>query len=211
MPFELLRLQCPQCGSQIAAEGEDVVYYCVSCRSGYRLNAEAANRLAPVEVSFVTAPAAQVERWLPFWAIPARIALEERIGSSTLLGGLFSLFAERKEAPAEPGDGTFAVPAFAAPLAEITALATRYTQELPRLGERLGERLTGGRLAVADAEKLAHFVLVASEAAKPDTLKDLSYTLDFGPARLLGVPFVRRGEAWADAHFGLPATLAERA
>ncbi len=204
--FELLRLQCPQCGSQIAAEGEDAVYYCVSCRSGYRLNAESPQRLAPVDVAFVTAPAVAVERWLPFWAIPARIVLQERVGSSTFLGGLFSLFAERKEAPAEPGEGTFAIPAFAAPLAELTALATRYTQALPHLGERLGERLTGGRLAVEDAEKLAHFVLVASEAAKPDTLKDLRYTLEFGPARLLGVPFVRRGEGWADAHFGLTAT-----
>jgi hypothetical protein len=63
-------------------------------------------------------------------------------------------------APGAPAAGTFAVPAFAAPLAEVTALATRYTRELPQLlargGERLGERLTGGRLAPADAEKLAH-------------------------------------------------------
>jgi hypothetical protein len=233
--LRLLRLACPQCGSQIAAEGEDVVYYCVSCRSGFVLDPQAAAGLAPVEVAFVTAPAAAAGRWLPFWALPARITLHEREGSRGLLDGIAALLGGGDGSGAGgTTEGTFAIPAFAAPLAELTALAARYTQALPklgarpagrgtdgapsidsdtarrspRLGERLGERLTGGRLTVADAEKLAHFVLIAAEAGKPDTLKDLRYTLAFGPPRLLGVPFVRQGESWVDAHFGLPAAVA---
>ncbi len=238
MSFTLVRLQCPQCGSQIAAEGEDVVYYCVSCRSGFVLDPHSPAGLAPVEVAFVTAPAAAPERWLPFWALPARITIHERQGSRGILDGLAAFFGgggREEGGQAGTTEGTFAIPAFAAPLEELTALAARYTQALPRLGarpavrgtdsapshssdtapkpwrlgERLGERLTGGVLAVADAEKLAHFVLVAAEAAKPDTLKDLSYSLAFGPPRLLGVPFVRKGEAWADAHFGLPVAPAK--
>ena len=209
--FALVRLQCPQCGSGIVAEGEDVVYYCVSCRSGYRFDAGA---LAPVEVGFLPAPAIAAGRWLPFWVLPAQVTLHEREGARGGFTGLLGfLGAGDGETPGAPAAGTFAIPAFAAPLAEVTALATRYTQELPQLlargGERLGERLTGGRLAAADAEKLAHYVLVASEAAKPDTLRTLRYTLDFGPARLLGVPFVQRDGRWTDGYFNLTATLGD--
>lgn len=208
--FKLVRLQCQQCGSGIAAEGEDVVYYCVSCRSGYRFDE---GKLAPVEVGFLAAPAVAAGRWLPFWVLPARVTLHEREGSRDAYLSLLGFLVAGGEQEGAPAEGTFAIPAFAAPLAELTALATRYTQELPQLlargGERLGEKLTGGRLAPADAEKLAHYVLLASEAAKPDTLRTLRYTLDFDPARLLGVPFVRTGERWADAHFNLPAALAE--
>lgn len=205
--FELVPLQCPRCGSGIAAEGEDVVYYCISCRSGFRF---AEGALAPVEVSFLAAPAAEIGRWLPFWVLPANVTLQEREGSRGALGLLGFLSGD---GPPGPAEGAFAIPAFAAPLAEVTALATRYTRELRQLqarpGERLGEKLNGGRLAPADAEKLAHYVLVASEAAKPDTLRTLRYTLAFGAARLLGVPFARRGDGWADAYFGLPVTPAD--
>lgn len=211
--FELVPLACPQCGSGIAAEGEDLVYYCVSCRSAYRFAGAGGERLLPVEVSFLASPAVAAGRWLPFWLLPAKVALHERDGSRGALADLLGFLGGGAAGSDAPATGTFAIPAFAAPLAELTALALRYTRELPGLlargAERLGEKLTGGRLEPEDAEKLAHYVLVASEAAKPDTLRTLRYTLELGPARLLGVPFVRAGERWADGHFNLPATLPE--
>jgi hypothetical protein len=210
--YRLLPLDCPQCGAGLAAEGEDVVYYCTACRSGFRLREgeEAAGAgddpLARVEVAFVTLPGGIAARYLPFWLLPARVALAERKSSGGSLRGLLRMFTGGPSETGSPaGEGTFAVPAFAAPLAEVAALAARYTQALPRLGERLGERLTGGTTGVEDARKLAHFTLIASEAEKPDTLQDLRYTIDFGPARLLGVPFVDRGGRLVDAHFGLAA------
>lgn len=47
--------------------------------------------------------------------------------------------------------------------------------------------------------------LISAEAAKPDTLTQLRYRIDFGEARLLGVPFVGQPGALRDAFFGLPA------
>ncbi|HEX5758144.1 MAG TPA: hypothetical protein VF121_03025 [Thermoanaerobaculia bacterium] len=211
--FQLVPLACPQCGSGIAAEGEDLVYYCVSCRSAYRFAGAGPERLVPVEVSFLASPAVAAGRWLPFWLLPAKVTLHERDGGRGGLVDLLGFLGGGAAGSDAPAAGTFAIPAFAAPLAEVTALAIRYTRELPGLlargGERLGERLTGGRLDPADAEKLAHYVLVASEAAKPDTLRTLRYTLDFGPARLLGVPFVQSGGRWTDGYLNLPATLPE--
>ena len=63
--FELLPLDCPSCGSTVTADGGDVVYYCVSCRNGYRIDEERRG-LAPLEVSFVAAAHVPAERYLPF-------------------------------------------------------------------------------------------------------------------------------------------------
>lgn len=218
--FRLQVLACPRCGAPLAAEGDDVVYYCTACASGFRLRAEGdaaapasgagaetrgGEALVGVEVSFVTAPGAVVARHLPFWLLPAKVAIAQREAAGGTAAGLLRFFFGGGEAGAAGGPvaGSFAIPAFEAPLPTLTELALRYTQALPRLGEKLGERLTGGRLSAADAEKLAHFTLIAAEAAKPDTLRNLVYTIDFGAPSLLGVPFVARGDRLADAAFGI--------
>jgi hypothetical protein len=217
-------LACPQCGAPLAAEGEDVVYYCTACASGFRLATEAdvprtgateragAALVAPgeglvrVEVSFLAAPGAVIARHLPFWLLPATVTIQSREAAGGTVAGLLHFFTGGAEAGSAggPAAGAFAIPAFAAPLATVTELALRYTQALPALGDRLlGEKLTGGRLTSADAEKLAHFTLIAAEAGKPDLLRDLMYTIDFGAPSLLGVPFVARGDRLADAAFGI--------
>jgi hypothetical protein len=207
--LRLIRLDCAACGAPLAAEGDDVVYYCTACRTGFRLReeeAEGAQGLERVEVAFVALPGATASRHLPFWLLPARVSFAERQAAGGSFAGLVRFFTGgASETGSPPGEGTFAIPAFAASLGEVTALARRYTEGLPRLAERLGEKLTGGCRSVADARKLAHFTLIASEAEKPDTLKSLSYTINFGAPRLLGVPFVDRGGRLVDAHFGLPA------
>jgi len=100
------------------------------------------------------------------------------------------------------------VPAFAAPLAQVTDLTQRYTRKLPDLGERLGERLLGGCYHPAEAQKLAHYAVIDTEVAKADTLQKLDYSIEFAEPRLLGVPFERRGAAVADAYFGVAISRA---
>lgn len=204
--FRLLTLSCPDCGAPIAAEGEDVIYYCTACRSAYRLaprSAPGGAVLEPVEVSFVAVAGQVAQRYLPFWLLPAKVEILERKAAGGGLRSLLNFFTGDRGGG--PGAGTFVIPAFDCPLARATALAHRYTEAFPRLGERLGEKLTGGRLSVEDARKLAHFTLIASEAEKPDTLEELRYQITFGPASLLGVPFVRKTDLYVDALFSLPA------
>ncbi len=198
--FELVPLDCPSCGAAVAAEGEDVVYYCTACRNGYRFDL-GEKRLEPVEVAFVSLPNVAAELYRPFWLLPARIRIHERDATGGGFSGLMSFFfGGGGDRPSE-GEGTFAVPAFHAPLPAVTTLVRRYTEKLPELGEKLGERLLGGRYGVLDAKKLAHYALIASEVEKPDTLKQLRYEIRFGEPRLLGVPFARRDDAVADAVF----------
>jgi|GEM_PF-450017 len=212
--FRLVTLDCPQCGAPLAGEDEDLVFYCTACYSGFRVpesgdepeGVEAAtdDRLVPVEVSFLASPAEAPDLHLPFWLLPARVEILQRKGTGGSFRGLLNFFTGR-DAAAVPGDGTFAIPAFRAPLARVMELALRYTFEMPDTGELPRERLTGGSQTVADARKLAEFVLISSEAAKPDTLTELEYRLQFGASRLLGVPFRRKdGRRW-DVCFDLPA------
>lgn len=197
--FILVPLDCPSCGAGIRADGQDVVYYCTACHNGYRFD-PAGRLLEPVEVSFVTTPAKAADFYLPFWLLPATVTISERTASGGSFRGLLRFFTGEGESDSS-GEGTFVIPAFHAPLRAITELARKYTEALPRLGERLGERLVGGCHDVADAQKLAHYCLVASEVEKPDTLKQLRYGIEFGPARLLGVPFIRTGQRAQDALF----------
>lgn len=218
----LVPLDCASCGAPLAAEGEDVVFYCTACRSGFRLwEGEAREeggpaRLEPVEVSFLADPARPAERYFPFWLLPARVSLDRR-GSGDLFTGLLGFFfSGSEESGSDPGDGVFAVPAHPVPLERMVELTLAYTRELGtvrrqggltllgRAEELPAERLTGGTLTVGDARKLAEYALIASEARKVDTLKDLQYHLSWKAPRLLGVPFRRQGTGWVDLRFGLP-------
>lgn len=195
--FRLAPLQCPSCGASVAADGEDVVYYCTACRNGYRFD-DATSALNAVEVAFVSVPDRSVDLYLPFWLLPARVEIRERVAAGGSVSGLLSFFTGGGgggSPRASAGDGTFVVPAFAAPLGKVAGLTQAYTRKLPELGERLGERLTGGCYGPADAEKLAHYSLIATEVAKSDTLQKLDYSIEFGEPRLLGVPFVLSPQA----------------
>lgn len=209
--FELVVLDCPQCGAPLAAEEEDLVYYCTACHSGFRVpeageegGEGAAKRLVPVEVSFLATPAQPADLHLPFWLLPAQVEIVERKGSGDLFRGLLRFFMGSDEETAA-GEGTFAIPAFRASLQRVVALAQRYTFERPATGELSRERLLGGTCTVADARKLAEYVLIASEARKPDMLEELRYRISFGPARLLGVPFKQQKDRRWDLFFDLPA------
>ncbi|MFQ5349545.1 MAG: hypothetical protein ACE5EG_03765 [Thermoanaerobaculia bacterium] len=200
--YELVPLDCPSCGASVKADGEDVVYYCTACRNGYRFDVKR-KTLVPMEVAFVALANVAVELYQPFWLLPAAITIHERDASGGGFRGLMSFFLGGGDEEASGGRGTFAVPAFHAPLPAVATLARSYTEKLPELGEKLGERLLGGRYGVLDAKKLAHYALIAGEVEKPDTLKQLRYAIDFGKPRLLGVPFVRRDGKLVDAIFGL--------
>jgi hypothetical protein len=200
--YELVPLDCPSCGAAVKAAGEDVVYYCTACRNGYRFDSEA-RTLAPVEVAFVALPSVTAEIYRPFWLLPAVIEIQQRSATGGGFRGLMSFFLGGDDDQPSGGEGIFAVPAFHASLPAVTKLTRSYTEKLPELGERLGERLLGGRYGPLDGRKLAHYALIATEVEKPDTLKQLRYTIRFGAPRLLGVPFVRRNGALVDAVFGI--------
>ncbi len=145
--LRLERLACSQCGAPVTAERDDVVFYCTACRSGFRLASGADGRelpgLIPVEVYFVSAPGVAARRHLPFWWLPATVTINLRKAAGVSVSGLLKLFWNSgDESPGEPGtptEGSFVIPAFSLPIREAAELALRYTEAMPRLGDRLGK------------------------------------------------------------------------
>lgn len=193
--FGLVPLDCPTCGAALAAAGEDVVFYCTACRNGYRYRAEEPH-LEPLEVQFVAASDLAAEKYLPFWILEVRVEVRRQAGRGipSLISAFFGGGDDQRS-----GEGTFVIPAFQADLDATVELVRRYTQAFPGLDQLLGEKLTGGCFGVEDARKLAHFAVIAGEVDKRGVLRTLDYSMSFGGARLLGVPFVRDGDTWKDA------------
>lgn len=199
--FELIPLDCPSCGAGIRAQGEDVVYYCTACRNGYQL-AEENGSLRRIETSFVVAPHIEADEYRPFWILPAKVDIIDRQSKGRVLGSILGTFHGDGRL-GDDGEGAFAVPAFQASLESVTRLVQSYTGELPELREKLGEHLLGGCFSRQDAEKLAHYAVMATEVARPGVLLTLLYEIEFGEPRLLGVPFYSKGGTTKDAIFGI--------
>lgn len=197
--YELVPLDCPSCGASLAAAEEDVVFYCTACRNGYRYRS-AVPPLVPVDVGFVAAPNQAVEKYLPFWLLEASVEIggAPRRQMPSLIRSFLGSGGEPRSGP-----GRFVVPAFQADLDAAIELVRRYTREFPKLDELLGERLVGGCFGVEDARKFAHFAVIAGEVDKGGVLRSLDYSIEFGAARLLGVPFARAGDSWKDSLFGI--------
>ena len=110
MEFELVALDCPSCGAPIAAEGEDVVYYCTACRNGYRFDPDE-RRLAAVEVAFVSLPQVSADLYKPFWLVSARVSIEERLAAGGAFSGLMSFFrGDRSDSLGAGGRGSLCHP-----------------------------------------------------------------------------------------------------
>lgn len=200
--FSLVPLDCPTCGAGIRAEGEDVVYYCTACRNGYLLE-ETDWTLRSIETSFVVAAHLQAGEYKPFWLLPAKVEILDREARGGGFTGILHAFLGEGRDREGSGEGVFAVPAFRAALEPVTRLVRSYTEALPGLKERLGERLLGGCYGRQDAEKLAHYALIATEVEKPDKLLTLKYEIEFGEPRLLGVPFYKKAGTTMDAFFNI--------
>jgi len=200
--FRLVPLDCPTCGAGIQALGEDVVYYCTACRNGYLLD-QSDWSLRRLETAFVATAHIQVQEYRPFWLLPAKVDIHQHQAGSGGFTGILSAFFGGERTFYDGGQGIFAVPAFQTSLEAVTRLVRSYTEALPELKEKLGERLLGGCYGRRDAEKLAHYALIATEVEKPKVLLDLKYEIEFGEPRLLGVPFTKKTDATMDALFGI--------
>ncbi len=200
--FSLVPLECSSCGASIAAEGLDVVYYCTACRNGYRYDAQAGN-LVPVEVDFLVRADVAAAVYKPFWVLAVEIEIPYREADSAMFSGLLDFFVGSDRGGRGPIAGELAVPAFHVEIARAVELCQRYSAEALQARTKLGERIVGGRFDVDDAQKIARYAVIATEVDKPDLLRDLEIRIEFGQARLLGVPFVEQGGVTKDAFFHL--------
>ena len=190
--LRLITLKCDKCGSLLNADPEDVVYYCNSCDTGYEIINET-DEIVEVTVDFAlpTNPIDAEVVYLPFWVFDAYIDITSRDASGTL--GSMSSFIKTKvgvgeqEKPVEK----FYVPAFETSMENIKKLGLEFTRQQPDFDLLKKNRITGCIYSSQDAEKIADFIFLSSEAEKPDMMKDISYTLNLTSPHVVAFPFYK--------------------
>jgi hypothetical protein len=175
MNLHLIGLDCPACGSAMAGEPHDVLFFCSHCGSGALLDPEG---LETVEsTALLPAPGRHARVWKPAWIIEADVSVNQRIR------------ADGRETQGWQGERTFVVPAFELPLNDIVQLGRALSAAAGAMGEVPSEPIRGGVLTIEDAVILARHIVVGDEVRKPDMLASVQAEVTKKAHRLAAIPF----------------------
>ena len=170
-------LKCPQCSTPVPAEEDEMAWVCATCGSGLQLGD---NGLALLPVHWAVAPPGKrADNARPCWVFPGSVRFGNRIS--------FAGHAEPEALWNNPVH--FFLPAYACPLAQLQSLGADLTRRHPALTPGPAGVLTGCTFAPDDAQKAVEFVVLTIEAARPDQLRTVQFTLTLGAPELWVLPF----------------------
>jgi hypothetical protein len=176
--LELVLLKCPQCGTPVPAEEDEIAWTCATCGQGWQLTADG---LAPQVVRWMAAaPNARPESWRPMWIFAAQVSFAQR--------DTWQRATQPDKLWQQPV--RFYVPAYPCALAQMQKLGAELTRKqvvLPA-GPAQGP-LKGVTLLPSDAVAAAEFIVLTIEAERNDKLKSVNFTINFGPPDLWVLPY----------------------
>jgi hypothetical protein len=173
----LLLLKCPQCSTPVLAEEDEVAWVCATCGAGLQL-ADAG--LSPLVVRWAAPrPGQRADSGRPFWVFPGSAHFSSRLS--------FSGHTEPEALWNNPV--RFFVAAFACPLAQLQNLGADLTRRQPAITAAPAGALKGCTFLPEDARRAAEFVVLTIEAARPDKLRLVQFTLQLGAPELWVLPF----------------------
>ncbi|MEN8164154.1 MAG: hypothetical protein ABFS37_08495 [Acidobacteriota bacterium] len=175
MDFHLINLDCPACGSAMAAGPHDILFLCSHCGSGAVLgNTE----LELVDsTALMPVPGRRAMVWRPGWSIEANVIVQDRRRT----GG--------RVTPGWSGLRRFVIPAFPLALEDLTPLARALSSNAGATGEVPKEPCQGGTLDLVDALVFVRYLIVGSEVEKPDNLATLKVEISPVSQRIVALPF----------------------
>lgn len=180
MTLRLVALDCPACGSAMAGDRSDVIFFCSHCGSGALLGAEG---LDVVESSALLPAAGRHARiWKPAWLLETAVTVSDRRRA----GG--------RSSDGWRGERAFVVPAFGLPLADLVLLSRALSEVAGTVGEVPREPIRGGTMAAADAVTVARHIVMGDEVRKPDMLASVDVEIRETSHRLVATPFEDGGD-----------------
>lgn len=165
--INLVPLLCLHCNTVLPAELDETAWVCPQCGQGMFLDEE--KGLAPLQVYYSTAiqPNAVGK---PYWVVQGRVTLNRQAfkNDARSSGQSQDFWGETR---------SFFVPAFQCTLENMLTQATNLLLNPPPLqaGERA--RFEPVTLSVKDIQPAAEFIVMATEAARPDKLKSVEFSL----------------------------------
>jgi hypothetical protein len=176
--IELKLLKCPQCSTPVPAEENEVAWVCATCGAGLQLTETG---LAPLAVHWAGPRAgSRADSWRPFWVFAGTAHFSERIS-----------YAGHSEPEALWNNPLhFYVPAYVCPLPQLQNLGADLTRRQPALQAVAAPgALAGCTFLPDDARRVAQFVVLTIEAARPDKLKSVHFDLQLASPELWVLPF----------------------
>jgi hypothetical protein len=175
--LDLIPLDCPACGSAMAGDPHDLIFFCAHCASAALLDEQG---LQTTESSaLLPSPGKHAEVWKPAWIIEAHVEVDQRIRS------------DGRRTEGWQGEKSFIIPALQLPLIDMMQLARALTAAAGDVGELPREPIRGGTLALEDAITLARHIVIGDEIRKPDKLASVQVDITEKAHRLAAIPFER--------------------
>jgi len=171
----LVNLDCPSCGSAMAGEGRDTIFFCDHCGDAAVLEDDGLRTVD--STALLPAPGRHPNLWRPAWRLELDVRVSERIRA----GG--------RETPGWEGQRVFVIPAFGLPLDDLNRLARALSEVAQATAQVPREPIRGGTLAVEDALVLARHLLVGDEVRRSDMLASVTVDVEETGRRLVALPF----------------------
>jgi hypothetical protein len=182
--MKLVPLKCPNCSQLLAPEDNDAVIVCANCGTAVELGEGGPARIE-VRFSGPRSPMPPETNWLPYWIFDGKVQIT---GRSTQGG---SRDAAQDSAAFWAAPRRLYVPAWSQPVEAAIDLGKTMIEQQPSLLdlERPPKPAMKAAVLFADeALKLLEFIVLTIEAQRRDWLRDLTFTLEMGPAQLWALP-----------------------
>lgn len=165
----LIAMQCLRCQQPLPAQPDEVVWVCGQCGQGLLLSDEAGLLPQPVHYAAGITPNALGH---PVWVVGGQVSLTRQTYRGDKSKDMQAFWATPR---------WFFIPAYNLALNDLAETGMRWLREPPALQETSSP---AGFLPVtvppADIRPLAEYLVLATEAARSDYLRNLTFTVQLG-------------------------------
>lgn len=180
--MKLLLLRCPKCSEALKPAADEVVAVCGNCFEATELSAAG---LQPLTIHYAQPTQEKVAQWFPVWVFTGWVNLLSRESQSRHKA------AEAEAKKTWEGQRRFFVPAWETEFHKVYNLSQEWLQKQPTLtavSRPKDAQLAPVKWAAGDAQKLLDFVVLSTEANRPDYLKTIQFDIHIEQTELWGIP-----------------------
>ena len=196
-----MQVKCPKCSEPIRSKNvADLAFHCSSCGYMHTRSSDGKPQEIQYEVSVfdlakeeaVTAAGKPLQRvYMPVWQVTAFV----NILSESVEGGMIMKLASMLSGGGKSGIVSVYVPAIDLDADKFKYIATLLTSSPPAYQAAQKFDANAERLPctvpMAEAEELADFIVLSSEAEKPGVLQSISYEMKVQRIRLVYLAYLR--------------------
>jgi hypothetical protein len=176
--IELIALKCPRCETPLPAAPDEIAWVCARCGQGMILDEGKGVSAQSFHFAASLQPGKQ---GYPFWVAGGNLRLNRET---------YGVFGKKDDEAAQfwATPRRFFIPAFACDLERTLHLGATLLHAPPRLVEGSPAPFLPVTVSPKDIFPLAEFIVVALEAERKDSIREVNFTLELRGAELWVLP-----------------------